>query len=909
MSDAIDRLRPALADRYTLERELGQGGMATVYLAQDRKHDRKVAIKVLRAELAAVIGAERFLREIKTIANLQHPHILGLIDSGEALVEGQGSRVEGQPSKFVYYVMPFVEGESLRDRLTREKQLPIADAVRLASEVAAALDYAHRHGVIHRDIKPENVLLHDGSALVADFGIALAVSTAGSTRMTETGMSLGTPHYMSPEQAMGEREITARSDVYALGAMTYEMLVGEPPFTGPTAQAIIAKVMTGEPASLTGQRKSVPPAVEDAVLTALSKLPADRFGSAAEFAEALNGRPGAATVSRRAVTTPASRRTLGIVSTIATLAVLAAAALAVKVWRPAPLPVTRLTLDLPDLRVNHTGYYGAAFAIARDGSRIAFISRIGGGGVGLGGITHLMVRDRWDLQPRPIGGTDGADGPFFSPDGQWIGYIADGKVYKVAAAGGAQPVQLADGANPILAGGAWLEDGRVVFSSPSFALMAVPSTGGATTMLVRPPDNGGMIFPTALPRKDVLLVTRCGNNCAQQVLMAANLKTQALDTILRGASRAFYLPNGFLVAALQDGSVVGAPFDVGALKFKRAPTALLSGVQSELTIIPEIAVADDGTMLYLPSSQTAGRATPAEVDRSGKGRVLDPSWLGRFNSMTLSPDGRQVAVSIAEGTGGMLWVKQLDAGPLTRVTFDGTINYRGTWMADGRTLSFSSDMHGPQTHLFRVRADGSDKPEQLFPTDTSQIDEAAWSQDGQWVAYRTGTIAGVRDLYARRLQGDTTRLTIAAGPADEYMPAFSPDGKWIAYVSLESGREEVYVRPFPDVTRARWQVSPSGGTSPVWAHSGRELFYLAPGDSLVSAAVTGTPDFQVISRRALFSTLPYVFQPWHQAFGVRPGDRTFVMLQRSSSQGPETRRLTVVLNWFTEIQAKQNQAP
>src|SRR4029453_3988543 len=222
MKDGVLSLSEALGSRYRLERELGQGGMATVYLAEDLKHGRRVAIKVLRPDLAAVIGAERFLREIKTIAVLQHPHILGLIAPGEA----QGS---------AYYVMPFVDGESLRDRLTREKQLPIPEATRIATEVASALDYAHRHGVIHRDIKPENILLHDDTALVADFGIALAVSSAGGTRMTETGLSLGTPHYMSPEQSMGEREITARSDVYALGCVTYEMLVGEPPFTGPTA--------------------------------------------------------------------------------------------------------------------------------------------------------------------------------------------------------------------------------------------------------------------------------------------------------------------------------------------------------------------------------------------------------------------------------------------------------------------------------------------------------------------------------------------------------------------------------------------------------------------------------------------------------------------------------------------------
>jgi eukaryotic-like serine/threonine-protein kinase len=286
MPDAPSRLAAALADRYRLERELGQGGMATVYLAQDLRHDRMVAIKVLRPELAAVIGAERFLSEIKTTANLQHPHILPLFDSGAA-------------DSFLFYVMPFIEGESLRDRLNREKQLPIADAVRIATEVAGALDYAHRHNVIHRDIKPENILLHDGRALVADFGIALAASKAGGSRMTETGMSLGTPTYMSPEQAMGEREITARSDVYALGAMTYEMLIGEPPFTGPTAQAIVAKVMTAEPTSLIVQRKRIPPQVEEAVLTALEKLPADRFASAAEFAASLAGQRGTGAVGRQ----------------------------------------------------------------------------------------------------------------------------------------------------------------------------------------------------------------------------------------------------------------------------------------------------------------------------------------------------------------------------------------------------------------------------------------------------------------------------------------------------------------------------------------------------------------------------------------------------------------------------------
>src|SRR6478672_7122367 len=286
MSDAA-RLSAALADRYRVERELGAGGMATVYLAEDLKHRRKVALKVLRPELAAVIGAQRFLAEITTTANLQHPHILPLHDSGT---------VDGT----VFYVMPFVEGESLRDRIQREKQLPIGDAVRIARDVADALDYAHRHGVIHRDIKPDNVLLHDGRAVVADFGIALAASrTEGGARITETGMSLGTPHYMSPEQAMGEHDLDGRTDVYALGCVVHEMLAGDPPFTGPTAQAIVAKVMSGEPPALSTLRRTVPEHIEEAVLTALQKIPADRFVTAGAFATALERNVDAITARAR----------------------------------------------------------------------------------------------------------------------------------------------------------------------------------------------------------------------------------------------------------------------------------------------------------------------------------------------------------------------------------------------------------------------------------------------------------------------------------------------------------------------------------------------------------------------------------------------------------------------------------
>jgi eukaryotic-like serine/threonine-protein kinase len=274
MSDPFARLTTALAEQYVIEREAGVGGMATVFVARDVKHDRLVALKVLKPELAALLGVERFLSEIRVTAHLQHPHILPLFDSGQA-------------GALIYYVMPHVEGESLRQRLAREKQLPLDTAIEITRAVASALDYAHRHGVIHRDIKPENILFQDGQAVVADFGIALALSAAGGSRLTETGLSLGTPQYMSPEQATGDRALDARSDIYSLASVLYEMLAGEPPHTGPTVQSVIAKVLTDRPRLLRALRDSVPAAVETAVHKALAKVPADRFASAAEFADAL----------------------------------------------------------------------------------------------------------------------------------------------------------------------------------------------------------------------------------------------------------------------------------------------------------------------------------------------------------------------------------------------------------------------------------------------------------------------------------------------------------------------------------------------------------------------------------------------------------------------------------------------
>ncbi len=402
--DAIAQLNTSLVGRYEIDREIGAGGMATVFVARDLKHNRKVALKVLKPELGAILGVERFLAEIQVTANLQHPNLLPLFDSGEA-------------NGLLFYVMPYVEGESLRARLEREKQLPVDEAVRIAVAVAGALDYAHRHQVIHRDLKPDNILLHEGQPLLADFGIALAVANAGGARITQTGLSLGTPQYMSPEQATGDRAIDGRTDIYSLGAVTYEMLAGDPPYLGSTAQAIIARVLTERPRSVRASRANVPVFVEAALDRALEKLPADRFATAHEFAEALQGRAQAATASgaRSSTGVPQRGRVARVLTSPLWAAAFALAALAA-VWqwragaREEPGLTVRFAPSLPaGTRVPTNVRYGHVVAISPDGKYIAF-TRVTSAGSG------LSVRASDQLEARPLAGTDGAYQPFFSPD-------------------------------------------------------------------------------------------------------------------------------------------------------------------------------------------------------------------------------------------------------------------------------------------------------------------------------------------------------------------------------------------------------------------------------------------------------------------------------------------------------------
>jgi serine/threonine-protein kinase len=889
VAEPFAHLTTALVDRYRLEREVGQGGMATVYLAHDVRHDRKVALKVLRPELSAILGAQRFLAEIKTTANLQHPHILSLFDSGEA-------------GGLVFYVMPYVEGESLRVRLTREKQLPVDEAVRIAREVADALDYAHRHGVIHRDIKPENILLHDGRAMVADFGIALAAARSdGGSRMTETGMSLGTPYYMSPEQAMGEREITAKSDVYALGCVLYEMLTGEPPFTGPTAQAIIARVMTEEPRSLTLQRKTIPPHVEAAVLTALSKLPADRFATAAQFAEAL-ARPGVTTV-----VTPAARpssgagraapraRALVLAPWVLALLALGAAAWA---WRQrAPRQSTSWQyVTFGDGLVPGIGL--PSLSLSPDGATLAVRDNAQNG--------RIWIKRRGELHPVPVPGTERASQPTFSPDGRWIAFLADGRLKKIRPGEGGA-VTLADSVDITLGGVTWLDDGSVVFVGPSLSeLSRASGAGGPSTVVLR--DSAlagfGLGAPTALPEGRGVIFTVCGSGCVTMSVHLLDLRTGRHRVLFDDMVTATYLPTGQLLYLRRDGSALAAPFDLDKLEVTGPAVPVLEGVLVS-NGSAFLTVSRSGTLAYVQGTAASNEVEVVRVTREGVAAPIDTNWHGGFNSFALSPDGRRLAMGVGLASGALgIWIKQLDRGPFTRLTFGGQ-DRRPTWSPDGRDVAFIRDSLN-RSSVFARRADGS-TPDRLVARLQAQVQEAAWSPDGRWILLRTDNGGpGAGEIIGVRTDGDTAPVTLVASTFTELHPAVAPNGRWIAYTSNESGTNEIYVRPFPATSGGRWQVSNGGGSQPRWSPDGRELFFLDGALRLVAAQVRAIPAFEVTDLKSLFDASRYAVDPFHDSYEVLSTGRGFLFLRPRESGRAAAPAVTVVEaeNWFADLRAR-----
>jgi len=770
MSDRTARLAAALADRYVIEGELGQGGMATVYLAEDLKHHRKVAIKVLKPELAAVLGADRFIQEIETTAQLQHPHILPLFDSGEA-------------DGFLYYVMPYVEGETLRDRLDRETQLPVDEALRITIDVADALEYAHEHGVIHRDIKPENILLHGGRAMVADFGIALAVTSAGGGRLTETGISLGTPRYMSPEQATGQRNVTVRSDIYALGATAYEMLVGEPPFTGPNVQAIVAKVVTETPPPIRTRRHTVPLAVDRTIAKALEKLPADRVQTAAEFIAAL----------RAPAELPAPRRRSRIVT----------AALVVLLG-PGTFVLGRIT----------SGHGQPIFSVER------------------------MTKVTWD---------DGIEAlPAMSPDGRSIAYVAGTSTRMrifVRQVSGGRELPVSDDSAATEWGPQWSPDGtRVLFVTPT-GVFSAPAGGGHPRPEV-PGDRRPVISATWSPDgrriafvvEDTLFVREADGTIRELARLHAPGACAWSARGLLACAAGNPLRN---IPGINFGNM-----GPGRIVVVRAADGEVHTVTDSNTINWSPTWTPDGWLLYLSTRAGSADIYAVRVTKDGaaEGATVRVTTGLQVSSLSASADGTRLAFANMTTTAN-IWSLPIPAAPPVSVRAATQIT-RGRQMVeslsvsdDSRWLLYDSDVSG-NVNVYRLRLPGG-RPEQLTFLPGDEFSPSL-SPDGTQLVYHAWH--GVsREIYLQPLDGGPVeQLTIS--PEQEARPRWSPDGRALTWydVAIPGG---VWVSR-PDAN-GRWTARRLAlGFWSAWSPDGALLSYStgrSGGHPMVVPADSGAP--------------------------------------------------------------------
>jgi eukaryotic-like serine/threonine-protein kinase len=825
---SLETLRASLADRYTVEGELGEGGMATVYLATDVKHRRRVAVKVLKPELAAAVGAERFLREIETTANLRHPHILPLYDSGEA-------------GGILFYVMPFVEGETLRDRLLRERQLPLEDALRIAREVADALAYAHSRGVIHRDIKPANILLDSGHALVADFGIALAVEGIGTERMTRTGMSIGTPQYMSPEQASADRAIDARSDIYALGAVTYEMLTGEPPFQGATAQAVFAKALTERPTAPSVIRETVSPELDAAVAKALARLPADRFATAAAFASAISSAEHAGGGGMARQTLSRVRRPL--VPMLVAAALIVAAYLVGTLSRPAaanPLgrfgQATQVTWESgleitpaisPDGKlVAYAAGNGSQFRIyvrpvaggrdvpltddstgaetapewSRDGSRILFLDN--------GRVFSAPSGGGAARQEVPSRGAD-VESAAWSPDERKIVYVVADSIFVQDAAGTSRRIGIAQVPSmctwsaqhliACLAGNwAYLKPGMAFGNlAPSWIIVIDPATGritGVTDSLssnVAPrwtPDGKTLLYVSnRLGPPDIyaLGINRHGTATGDPVRLTVGMNVNSFSLSADGSRMAF--------SVMHTGSnIYSQPWHHGAPVAGDRPTEVTFGQQ----VIEGFSISRDTRWLYYDSDASGNPDIYRMRLPSGEPERLTTARSPEFNPAP-SPDGREVAFHSWRTGSRDIFIMPLDGGPLVQVTHTPDQEQYVSWSPDGRRLAFAS-----QSAPFGVFVSHLDNGQWHTRKLVAVGHWSAWSPDGRYLSYVTVLYGG--GLRVIPADSGTPRAVYdetAPGAPQAETSQWSADGKTIYFRSHA-----------PDGEGEIWEVPSAGGT-------------------------------------------------------------------------------------------------
>ncbi len=670
---------------------------------------------------------------------------------------------------------------------------------------------------------------------------------------------------------------------------------------GPTAQAIIARVVTENPRSLVSQRHTIPPQVEAAVFTALEKLPADRFATAAEFAAAL------ADASYQSTAMPATSSSAGpggrawqrrftVAAAIACVAVVAAAWGWARARAAADQPTTWQYISLGDSVAVSLNV--PALAISPDGSELV-VKEDGQNG-------KLWIKRDGALDPVPISGTERAQNPVYSPDGEWIAFVADQKLQKVRPSSGAAVI-LADSVAGGFGGGTWLDDGSLVYVSLDInRLIRIDADGRNPTVVL---DNRGLLgagfaTPTPLPNARGVLFQSCTSGCITMSLMALDFKSGEAKLLLSEVAQGWILPTGDLLYVRRDGVALVARFDLDKLEIVGAGVPVFDNILFSNISNADLTWSPSGTVVYVVGGDQDNQNMVVRVTKDGAATPVDTTWTSQLTALSTSPDGRRLAVGMGVGAGGQnIWIKQLDRGPLTRLSFSGA-DRRPVWSPDGRMVAFIRDTLGGTTVAGRF-ADGS-RPDTTLARIDRQVQEVEWSPDGNWLVLRTDNgSAGAGDLVGIRTNGDTAEVPLVASPYTELHPAVSPDSRWIAYTSNESGQNEVYVRPFPNTNDSRWQVSTTGGRQPRWSPDGTALYYIDQAGQMSSARITTTPSFAVGEQRALFGASVYTLDAFHQFYDISVDGKNFYMA--SPRQIADLGRAPTVVrvdHWFTDLKAR-----
>jgi eukaryotic-like serine/threonine-protein kinase len=863
---------------------VGAGGMGEVYRARDSRLNRDVALKVLPDAFAYETDRlARFRREAQVLASLNHPNI--------AAIYGHEESDRGQA-----LVLELVDGPTLADRIAREP-VPLGEALSIAKQIAEGLTAAHRLGIVHRDLKPANIKLRsDGTVKLLDFGLAKALSSvesavasdaasAASSAMSRAGVIFGTAAYMSPEQALG-RTVDERSDIWAFGCVVYEMITGRRAFRGETSQDTLAAVLLREP-DWRALPAGVPPGVVRLLHRCLEKDVDRRLPSIADARIEVDD---ARVPNRIAIRAPRGRR-------VAWALAAAIVAVAAALWGlPGPSApsrgtgpaMTRLLIGLPAAEPlaraasMPLGLGQPSIAIAPDGTRVAYVLERQGARQ-----LYLRALDQFDAMPIPR--TEGAFGPFFSPDGAWVGFFADNKLRKVAASGGT-PITLCDAPNPY--GGSWGTDGTILFAAEEGRRPArVRETGGVCQRIPIADDRGSWRQPDILPGGRAAIVTNPLRGVG--ILL---LETGEFRLLVDGGSSGRYAPSGHLVFA-RPGALLAAPFDVTQLTLTGPEALILDDVRTDgVGATPQAAFSRTGTLVYSPGIAGGSATRPVWVDRQGN---VEPLAMPprTYRTFSLSPDGMRLAIVIADPISD-LWVQDLTRGILTRLTSGAQAITTVRWTPDGTRVVFTSRGDRAATPSW-VLPDGSGEPEPLFASD-QQGAVTSFSPDGRLATlFRRDPATGL-DLWVVPLTGHAVPQPFLRTRFTEAGATFSPDGRWIAYISDESGQYEVYVRPYPPGP-GKWQVSTAGGVEGIWSRDGKELFY-RNGQRWMVAPVNLDPAFTAETPRLLFEG-PYA-NVGGLSYDVAPDGRRFLLLEPVGHDAAPVTHLNVVLNWFEDVRQK-----